>query len=428
MTDTEVLTAVMNPNRLAALRDLGLLDTPAEAAFDRLAQLARKILKTPVALVTLVDDSRQFFKSCLGLPAPWNEWRQSPLSHSFCKHVVANNEPLLVEDARTDPIWREISAVKEWGVVAYLGVPLLLHDRNREVVGSFCVVDFQPRRWTEDEVRIMRDLAASVITEIGLRSEVRRHQAALDEICQLNERLKQTALELEEANRDLEAFNHTVSHDLQNPLRHAQMFSELLALAAASKLDAQSLDYLQNIQSAVQSMGQILAGLLVLSRVSRAKIQREPVDLSQLAQAILDRLASTDPQRRVKTLVQPGLAANADPTLMRVLLENLLGNAWKFTSKKSDAQVEFGAEQRDGDAVYYVRDNGAGFDMAQAGRLFKPFQRLHSASEFEGSGIGLLTARRILLRHGGQIWADAKPQTGATFNFTLPDGKAAPAP
>src|SRR5579859_1574227 len=152
------LATVRHPGRLAALRKLALVDTPGELAFDRLARLAAKHLATPVALVTLVEEDRQFFKSCLGLPEPWNSWRQTPLSHSFCQHVVASGEPLVITDARCHPVFKDNPAIEDLGVVAYLGIPLLTSDKH--VLGSFCVIDSAPRNWTKEQIDVVRDFAA----------------------------------------------------------------------------------------------------------------------------------------------------------------------------------------------------------------------------------------------------------------------------
>jgi GAF domain-containing protein len=191
----DALPAVRNPARLAALRALDLLDTPAEESFDRLASLAGRLLKTPVALVSLVDSDRQFFKSCLGLPEPWNSWRQTPLSHSFCQHVAATAEPLIVSDARLHPVMKDNPGVKDLGIIAYLGVPLVSPEGH--ALGSFCVIDSRPRQWTPDDVFVVSALARSVMTEI----ELRRHRSQLEDL------VRQRTSELERANRQLAAAN-----------------------------------------------------------------------------------------------------------------------------------------------------------------------------------------------------------------------------
>ena len=225
----------------------------------------------------------------------------------------------------------------------------------------------------------------------------------------------------ETANKELEAFSYSVSHDLRAPLRGIAGFSQALTEDEADKLSAKGHDYLKRIRAAAQRMGDLIDDLLRLSRVSRADFKKEPADLSALATVVGGELRKAHPDRDVEIIVQPTVTATADPRLVRILLENLVGNAWKFTSKTEHAKIEFGARDDAGERVYFVRDNGAGFDMSYADKLFGAFQRLHSDKEFAGTGIGLATVHRIVVRHGGRIWAEAAVGKGATFHFTLPD-------
>jgi signal transduction histidine kinase len=394
---------VFNPARLAALQRLNLLDTPAEAAFDRLGQLAQRFLKTPVALVTLVDDQRQFFKSCLGLPEPWATWRSTPLSHSFCKHVVSTNAPLVVNDARENPVFRENLAIKDLGIVAYLGVPLRVRD---QVLGSFCVIDSKPHDWTAEEVQILSVLAESVMTEIALRGEIETSQEALDQLSQVNEALN--------------AFSHTVAHDLRSALTHIDAFAVVLRDECAQKLTPECNTYAQSIHGGVKRASGILDALMRLAQVSTRPLQITTVNLSALVSGILRDLQQDDPTRNVTTHVEPDVTARADEGLMRVAMENLLKNAWKFTSRQRNAFIEFG-RLHPGDTVdtFFIRDNGVGFDAREAKLLFTAFARLSSARDFPGTGIGLQTVRRIIERHGGRVWAEPGPESGATFLFTL---------
>jgi signal transduction histidine kinase len=235
----------------------------------------------------------------------------------------------------------------------------------------------------------------------------------------LEQRVALRTLELTAANRELESFSYSVSHDLRAPLRAIDGFAQALREDEGGRLSPEGLALLGRLQAAAGRMGQLIDDLLRLSRVTRAEPRREPVDLSALAASVLDELRQSEPGREVDLSLQPGLATQGDPRLLRVLLENLLGNAWKFTSKRSGARIEFFSEIRDGLSRYIVRDNGVGFDMAYAGKLFSPFQRLHKATEFPGTGIGLATAQRIFHRHGGQLDVQAAPGEGATFSFTL---------
>lgn len=221
------------------------------------------------------------------------------------------------------------------------------------------------------------------------------------------------------ANRELEAFSYSVSHDLRAPLRSIDGFSLALLEDYEGQLDAQGQDYLRRVRAASQRMAQLIDAMLDLSRVSRQELRRDRVDLSALAMEVAAELQATQPGRAVEWVVVPGMWAQGDGKLVRVVLENLLGNAWKFTRDTPSPQIEVGEELREGQSVYYVRDNGAGFDMAYADKLFGAFQRLHRAEEYEGTGIGLATVQRIVHRHGGWVWAEGAPGSGASFIFTL---------
>jgi two-component system, NtrC family, sensor kinase len=229
--------------------------------------------------------------------------------------------------------------------------------------------------------------------------------------------------ELEWKNKELETFSYSVAHDLRAPLRSVDGFSQLLLEDYADKLDDTGKDYLGCIRESAQHMGQLIDDLLSLSRVTRSEFQRQDMDLSAICHTVIERLRKRDPQRQVAVTITQGLAAEGDARLMTVALENLLGNAWKFTGKTAGARIEVGMTEQDGNPCYFVRDNGAGFDMAYAGKLFGVFQRLHGVTEFEGTGIGLATVQRVIRRHGGRIWAHAEVDKGATFFFTLEDAE-----
>ncbi|MDB6109184.1 MAG: sensor hybrid histidine kinase, partial [Pedosphaera sp.] len=242
----------------------------------------------------------------------------------------------------------------------------------------------------------------------------------------LNEELKARAQALEEANKELESFSYSVSHDLRAPLRIISGFSGFLLEDCADKLGAEGKDSLQAVVAASQRMGELIDDLLQLSRITRSEVRCAPVDLSALARSVADQLRKANPERCVEVLIEPDLITQADARLMRIVLENLLGNAWKFTSQKRDARIEFRRTTREGAPAYFVRDNGAGFDMAYANKLFGAFQRLHSTAEFPGTGVGLATVQRVIHRHGGRVWAEGEVGRGATFYFTLPNELKAP--
>ncbi|HVF03108.1 MAG TPA: CHASE domain-containing protein [Rubrobacteraceae bacterium] len=235
--------------------------------------------------------------------------------------------------------------------------------------------------------------------------------------------LSEANRELEVTNRELEAFSYSVSHDLRAPLRSIDGFSQILLEDYVDELDEEGKDYLGRVRAASQRMGRLIDDLLGLSRVTRGTMRRERVSLSALAEEVARELEEANPERRVQFSAQGGLEVWGDPRLLRVALENLIGNAWKFTEKQPEAKVEFGHSEKLSETsrvpVYYVRDNGAGFDMAYAGKLFGAFQRLHDANDFEGTGIGLATVQRVVHRHGGHIWAEGEVGRGATFYFTI---------
>jgi signal transduction histidine kinase len=233
--------------------------------------------------------------------------------------------------------------------------------------------------------------------------------------------LDRFAAELTLANKELEAFSYSVAHDLRAPLRGIHGFSSALLEDCGEALDDDAKGFLNRIRAAADRMAELIDALLALSRVSRAEIRREEVSLSALADTVVRQLRASQPDRLVDFVSQPETRANGDAALLRALLENLLGNAWKFTGGRPSARIEFGALQKNGATVYYVRDDGAGFNMAYADKLFAPFQRLHAGHEFPGTGIGLATVQRIVHRHRGRVWAEAVVTEGATFFFTLAD-------
>ncbi len=318
-----------------------------------------------------------------------------------------------------------IQILSQFQVRANLAVPLL---QGQKLWGLLCIHQCStPRQWQPIEIEFVSQIAhhlgvalqhAELLAE--LRIEVTERQQAQERAQSLNQGLRQAIAELKAVNHELESFSYSVSHDLRAPLRSVDGFSQALLEDCHDQLDASGQDYLHRIRAATQRMGHLIDDLLTLSRVIRSEIQIESVNLSRLGSNICAEFQRTQPDRQMEFVIQPGLLAQGDERLLQVVLENLLNNAVKFTSKHSQAKIELGTiTQEDVRLVYFVRDDGVGFDMNYADKLFSPFQRLHGMQEFQGNGIGLATVQRIIRRHGGQIWAEGSIEGGATFYFTL---------
>ncbi|HSV35702.1 MAG TPA: ATP-binding protein [Ramlibacter sp.] len=277
-------------------------------------------------------------------------------------------------------------------------------------------------RTTDDEVGQVVDAFNEMLAELARRAEVLEvsHQETLDLNTELEARVRRRTAQLEAANRELEAFSYSASHDLRAPLHTIDSFSTLLERSVSEHLDERGRHYFARIRANVHLMTDLIDALLTLAHVSRASLERSTVDLGAMAAATLEQCREREPDRSVQVAIADNLVAQADPTLMGQVMQNLVSNAWKFTSKVPAASITVGCEQvRDGLTAFFVRDNGAGFDMAYADRLFHAFQRLHTVTEYPGTGVGLATVQRIVARHNGEIWAESTPGQGAAFFFTL---------
>ncbi len=321
------------------------------------------------------------------------------------------------------------------GMTSYQIKPLMPEAKFRQLIapllsGEQSSLHFETVHRRKDGTYFSVGVFLQLVTQsdgsglfVEIVHDITERKQAQDEIRMLNAQLEQRVVErtaqLEAANKELESFSYSVSHDLRAPLRGIDGFSHALLKDYAAKLDDRGKNYLQRVRAATQRMAKLIDDMLNLARVTRASMQRAPVDLSALVTAITDELRQAQPGRTVEVVVQPGLVTAGDAKLLRVLLENLLANAWKFTGKQERARIEFGMQPNGGVSSYFVRDNGVGFDMTYVGKLFGAFQRLHAMDEFPGTGIGLATVQRIVHRHGGRAWAEAAVEQGATFFFTL---------
>jgi PAS domain S-box-containing protein len=299
-------------------------------------------------------------------------------------------------------------------VRSYLAVPVV--SRTDEVLGGLFFGHSKQGVFSQQAEELLRGIASHAAVAID---NARLYEQALSLNESLDEQVRRRTAELETVNQELESFNYSVSHDLRSPLRAICGFSQTLLTDYGDKLDGEASHYLKRINLGSLRMSELIDSLLHLAHLTRVTVMQVELDLGVLVDGVLRNLREREPLRQVAVEVEKGLKIHGDPALLRIALENLLGNAWKFTRDRDSASVEVGAIQRNGERVYFVRDDGVGFDMRYSDKLFKAFQRLHAVDEFEGMGIGLATVQRVIGRHGGRIWAESEPGKGATFYFTL---------
>ena len=399
LTEAEA-ASIADPTRLAVLRATHLLDSPPEEAFDRLTRLASKLVDAPLALVNLVDDHRQFSKSCFA-PAAWPSDREAPLADSYCKWAVIEREPVAIADARADERVRSSAMVIELGVLSYLGIPLLTPDGF--ALGTLCVAGFEPRDWTDEEVRTLQDLAASAVNEIVLRLDARARREI--------ERIKDELVSI-------------VAHELRTPLTSIR---GSLGLLASGKLDPLTGQGKRMIEIAAQNserLVRLINDVLDLERVEsgRMELERTAVPASGLVDASLDAVRAMAQAAGI-TLehhVDPALVLYADPDRVVQVLVNLLSNAVKFS--EGGQTVQLLAERRGGEALFQVRDHGRGVPAEKLESIFERFQQVDSSDSRAkgGTGLGLAISRSIAREHGGRVWAASELGRGSTFFFTVP--------
>ncbi|HEY8945591.1 MAG TPA: ATP-binding protein [Polyangiaceae bacterium] len=375
-----------------------------QTVMDIVRKAARTLAHADGATFVLRDGQLCFYADEYAIAPLW-KGRRFPMTSCISGWSMIHREQVVIED-----IYRDERIPAEAYRPTFVKSLVMVPIRTSEPLGAIGTYWAEQHLATGREVKLLQALADS--TSVALEN-VQLYQ-------DLEQRVRERTAELEVSNRELEAFSYSVSHDLRAPLRSIIGFNQALMEDHATRLDEDGRECLQRVAAAGQRMSHLIDDLLQLSRVTRTELSRAELDLSALCTEVLGSLQRSDPDRTVSVSIDPEMRALGDGRLLRIVLENLLGNAWKFTSRKTDARISVTAERMDTTMTIVIADNGAGFDMAYANKLFTPFQRLHSPSEFPGTGVGLATVQRIIRRHGGTISAESKPGQGATFRFSLP--------
>jgi signal transduction histidine kinase len=394
---------VLDPSRLNALAALGLLDTPPEEVFDRLTRAAAQILQAPVAMVSLVDSRRQFYKSKTDRTGPVAEW-EAPLSHSYCKHVVATAEPLVVVDARDHPLLRDNPAIRDYGAIAYIGVPLRTADGF--TLGSFCAIDTRPRKWPSHAIETLQALATAAMTEIALRTA--------------GQQLRQANADLRRLEQERDELVHMVVHDLRSPLTSLMGGLDLLSDGA---LDERARDDLALARQGAESLLQLVNDVLEVSRAEAGELrlgkeETSPATIIAAACAQLAHLATA--QKVVLTQSAGNLGpVLLDPKQILRVLVNLIANGIQHTPP--DGQVVVSASAEPGGVQFSIQDSGSGVPPHVRGRIFEKFGAATSNRKSGAStGLGLALSKLIVEAHGGRIWVDDADGSGARFCFLIP--------
>ena len=375
---------------------------------NRIAEIvrttARQLTGADGATFVLRDGDKCHYADEDAIEPLW-KGKRFPLTACISGWVMINRKPAVIENIYDDPRI-PVEAYRPTFVRSLAMVPI---RKNAPIaaIGNYWA---RPHRATEEELGLLQALADS--TSVAMEN--------VAVYAELERRVELRTRELEVANRELESFAYSVSHDLQSPLRAMLGYAGMLREDFGDKLPPEGLDYLTQMKTAGNRMGTLIQDIMKLARLPEGQAVKTDLDLSAMAREVADRLATDNPTRTVRVEIQPGAKAQGDMGLLRIVLDNLLGNAWKFTAKATEPRIEFGFTDGLAGREFFVRDNGAGFDERQAGRLFNPFQRLHAQGEFSGSGIGLATVRRVVVKHGGDVRAVGRIGEGATFSFTLP--------
>ena len=389
---------------VTAVQELSLArDLDTIMAITRRA--ARELTGADGATFILRDGDQCYYADEDSIAPLWKGQR-FPMERCISGWVMKHRQPAVSEDVLSDPRI-PAEAYRPTFVQSLLVVPIR-QEAPIGAIGNYWAKTHSP---TPEEIRILQTLAN--MTAVAMKST--------EVYADLERRVRNRTVQLEAANKELEAFSYSVAHDLRGPLHAVGGYADLIAMKMEDSLDVETRDFLKEIHSAIERMTGLIDDLLRLARIGRLAVTPEDLDLSSMVNAIFIRIAARDPERLVDLQVEPGHHVWADEGMMRIVVENLLSNAWKYSRRRERATIEFGSlPSKDGQSVFFFRDNGAGFDPVHAEKLFAPFQRLHRHEEFEGTGVGLATVQRIIHRHGGRVWAEGEPDKGATFFFSLP--------
>ena len=382
-----------------SLESLGLVDAPPEPAFDNLTELAAGVFAVPVALVSIVEleNDRQYFKSQRGLPEPWATSRQTPLSHSFCQHVIHQDAPLIVGDARSHDRLCDNLAIRDLNVVAYLGVPV--YDPNVRPVGALCVIDSSPRTWSDDEVRTLRQLAMCVSDAIRLKAAIKTSEALRAE---------------------QESFTYAISHDLKAPANTLSLLLDELSESLGSDIAEEPRKFLALGRQTIERMSKQVEDVLSYTHAMGADYDEEFVDLQSLLLDILGDLQGDIQACHARVAVGDLPTIQGSPMQLRALFQNLVSNALKFRRQGVEPVVTIRSRTIGDYEHISVQDNGIGIPAGHHEKIFNLFQRLHVREEYPGTGLGLSLCQRIAFNHGGQIDVCSEPDAGSEFTVRLP--------
>ncbi len=399
----QIKKVVNDPLRLQAVKNTQLLDTPAEASFDRLTKLASKLLKTPVSFVTLLEKNRDFVKSHYGLPEPITTEREIRAHPSFCQHIISHTEPLILEDARENPLFSDFPSVQGMGVVAYAGIPLITPEGY--ALGTCCVVDFKPRKWTKDEIEILTELAKSVMTEINLRT---------------------VAAQLKKEVKYKDEFIGVASHELKTPLTSLKAYTQILQKKATSEGNTELLNGLTKMDRQLTKLNTLVGDLLDVTKIERGKLslQQESFNLSDLAYEIIEDMQKTSEKHTIIFNQVQDTFVNADRERVGQVLTNFISNAIKYSPNADKVIVSI--TNRNNKMQLSVQDFGLGISADKLKRVFERFYRIGGAREntFPGLGLGLYISSEIVRQHAGEIWAESTLGRGSTFFFNLPQSSS----